>query len=338
MALFPTQIFLIFRFLDLPVSMAGCISVIAGLLILLTQSPSLGAEQAAQQVVVYCSLDATRAQRVLALFSKASGIQVQVRSTFLSSEDALLRLHAEKMNPWADVWFGAKVESHEIAKRRGLLQVYQADAAVGDEFEDPEGYWTPFYLDPLAFGLDVPIQQERRLPALASWQDLLRPELKDQIRMPPAQSKRRQLIVATLVFLFGEERASEYLRRLDQNIRSRGMDEWHWFRTRHSGRTVVSVDVVSNLLDRVDDGLITVFPREGAAFDIGAISILRGARRLAAARRLVDWLRGVEGQNAVASAAAPLLPVAAATNPTNALERPPWPVLISSYLTRHTPR
>ena len=318
--------------------MAGCVSVIVGLLILLTQSPSLGAEQAAQQVVVYCSLDATRAQRVLALFSKASGIQVQVRSTFLSPEDALLRLHAEKMNPWADVWFGAKVESHEIAKRRGLLQVYQADAAVGDEFEDPERYWTPFYLDPLAFGLDVPIQQERGLPALASWQDLLRPELNDQIRMPPARSKRRQLIVATLVFLFGEERASEYLRRLDQNIRSRGMDEWHWFRTRHSGRTVVSVDVVSSLLDRVDDGLITVFPREGAAFDIGAISILRGARRLAAARRLVDWFRGVEGQNAVASAAAPLLPVAAATNPTNALERPPWPVLISSYLTRHTPR
>ena len=79
--------------------MAGCISVIVGLLILLTQSPSLAVEQAAQQVVVYCSLDATRAQRVLALFSKASGIQVQVRSTFLSSEDALLRLHADENEP-----------------------------------------------------------------------------------------------------------------------------------------------------------------------------------------------------------------------------------------------
>ena len=35
-----------FRFLRLPVSMAGCISVIVGLLILLTQSPAVGAEQA----------------------------------------------------------------------------------------------------------------------------------------------------------------------------------------------------------------------------------------------------------------------------------------------------
>ena len=50
--------------------MAGCISVIVGLLILLTQSPSLGAEQAVQQVVVYSSLDAIRTQRVLALFRK----------------------------------------------------------------------------------------------------------------------------------------------------------------------------------------------------------------------------------------------------------------------------
>ena len=89
------------------------------------------------------------------------------------------------MNPLADVWFGAKVESHEIAGRRGLLQVYQSRAAVGDEFKDPEGYWTRFYLNPLALGVAVTIQKERRLAAPASWQDLLRPDLKDQIQMPP---------------------------------------------------------------------------------------------------------------------------------------------------------
>ena len=149
-------------------------------------------------------------------FSKASGIQVQVRSTFLSSEDALLRLHADKMNPLADVWFGARLMPK--LPGAGLLQVYQSRAAVGDEVKDPEGYWTPIYLDPLAFGMDAPMQQVCRLAAPASWQDLLRPELEDRLRMPPAQSKTRKLIVATLVFLMGEERASEYLRRLDQNI------------------------------------------------------------------------------------------------------------------------
>ena len=303
-------------------------AMIVGFVILLRQGVAAGLDHTPQRLVVYSSLEAGRAQRVLALFSKASGVQVQVRSTFLSSDEAILRLYAERMNPLADVWFGARIESHEIARRRGLLQVYQPRAAVGDELKDPEGYWTPIYLDPLAFGIDVPMQQELRVAAPESWQDLLRPELKDQIRVPPAQSKTRQLIIATLVFLMGEARASEYLRRLDRNIRRHGMDEAHWVRTPHFARSVVTVDVVSTLLDRLHGGLITVFPREGAAFDIGAISILRGARRLAAARRLVDWLREVEGQKVLSSDATPLQPVAAATNPTKSLEQPPWPVLI----------
>ena len=71
------------------VSMPGCIRVIIGFLILLTQSTALGEEQAVQQVVVYSSLDAIRTQRVLALFRRASGIQVQLRGTFASSDGYL---------------------------------------------------------------------------------------------------------------------------------------------------------------------------------------------------------------------------------------------------------
>ena len=235
------------------------------------------------------------------------------------------------MNPLADVWFGAKVESHEIARRRGLLQVYQSRAAVGDELKDPEGYWTPIYLDPLAFGIDVPMQQERRLAAPASWQDLLRPELKDQIRMPPAQSKTRQLIVATLVFLLGEERASEYLRRLDQNIGSAGWMSGIGFA--HVTQAELSFPLMSyqtcwtagRWLDyRVSQRGRRI--RHWRDFYTQA----RGAWR-----RQEGWWTGCVGsrdKTLSLSAAAPLLPVAAATNPTNALERPPWPVLIPPAL------
>ena len=65
--------------------------------------------------------------------------------------------------------------------------------------------------------------------------------------------------------------------------------------------------------------------------------MLQRRAALGGRKKVVDWLRGVDGQNTVARGVAPLLPVAAATNPTNALERPPWPVLIPPTLLDHTP-
>jgi len=297
---------------------------------------AVGADTLRPQLLVYSSVEQGRAEKVLEAFRKASGVQAQIVRAFQSAEDALRGLYADRNNAFvdvADVWFGANVESHELARRRGLLQVYQPRAVLGTEFKDPDGYWTAVYLDPLAFGVDVQMQRELHLSAPASWQDLLDPDLKNQIVLPSPQSKTTQLIIATLVFILGEEPATHYLMQLDQNISSYRRNTVHWFGRRESGRSLVTVDLASTLLERLDAGRIkTVLPKEGASFEAGAISILRGAPRLAAARKLVDWLCGIEGQNALGSAVTPLLPLAAATRPGTSLGPRPRPVLISPSL------
>jgi iron(III) transport system substrate-binding protein len=300
------------------------------------ETVAVGADRPGPQLLVYSSMEHGRAERVLEAFGKASGVQAQIVRTFRSADDALRRLYADRNNAFVDVvdiWLGGNVESHELARRRGLLQVYQSRAVIDTEFKDPAGYWTAIYLDPLVLGVDVSMQQELRVPAPASWQDLIGPGLKNQITLPSPQSKTTQLIIATLVFLLGEEPATHYLMQLDRNISFYRRDTVHWFGRRESGRSLVNVDLASTMMDRRDAGHIrTVLPKEGAGFDTGVISILRGAPRPAAARKLVDWLCGIEGQNALSSGVAPLLPLAAARTPRISSERPARPVLISPSL------
>ena len=54
---------------------------------------------------------------------------------------------------------------------------------------------------------------------------------------------------------------------------------------------------------------MTVFPKEGVGFEAPAISIVRGARREAEARRLVDWLISQSGQDALAAQETYFFPV-----------------------------
>jgi iron(III) transport system substrate-binding protein len=310
--------------------------LIGASLTLVMGNVAVGSDRPSPQLLVYSSVEHGRAEKILEAFRKASGVEAQIVRTFRSGHDAVRRLYADRNAAFVDVpdvWFGANVESHELARRRGLLQVYQSRALLPKEFKDPEGYWTAIYLDPLVFGVDVSTHEKLRISAPESWEDLLGPDLINQITLPSPESKTMQLIVRSLGFLLGEEHATQYLIRLDRNIISYGRDKVDWFGGRGSERSLVTIDLASTLLERLDAGRIrALIPQEGAGFDTGAVSIIRGAPRIAAARKLVDWLCGIEGQNALGSVAAPLLPLEAAKRPRNSPQGAPRPVLVSPSL------
>jgi iron(III) transport system substrate-binding protein len=303
---------------------------------LLSQSSiALANEDGHPQVWVYSNLQPSIAQRVLGSFTKATGIHVQIGSAF-TPDEVLTRLYVERINAHVDVWFGAPAELVELAKRRGFLQVYRSTAAVsvGEGLKDSDGYWTALYLDPIALRVDVSFRQRLGGPASLAWQDLVRPELKDRIKMPsPKSSPSGRLIVATIVKVMGEERAFQYLRQLDRNVGSYATGTPHWFPiAKHS--KPIDIDVASSLLEKIENGSTIMFPTEGTGFDARAISIVRGARRLAAARKLVDWSLSVEGQNAFAKEAIPFLPALAARKHVGSLGFSQWPNLISATILR----
>jgi iron(III) transport system substrate-binding protein len=274
--------------------------------------PGGGPVRAAEEVVVYSSVDEENAKKLLDAFTKATG--VQVRFTFLSSGPAVARLEAEKGNPRADVWFGAPSENHVAAKDKGLTQPYVSPNAreLAAKFKDREGYWTSFYMNPLGLGVNTKGLQERGAPLPASWDDLLRPELRNQVQMPsPQTSGTGYNMVAALVQMWGEDRAFAYLKRLHPSIQTYTQSGTAPSKAAAIGQAVIGIQFTPAFLQLADEGypLRLVFPKEGVGFEAPAISIVKGAPHAEAARKLVDWFLTLDGQNALTDAKTYFFPV-----------------------------
>jgi iron(III) transport system substrate-binding protein len=265
-------------------------------------------------LTVYSSVDEENAAKLLDVFSKNTGIQVDM--VFLSSGPALSRIEAEKGNPQADVWFGAPSENHIIAKERGLTQPYvSADAgALPDNFKDADGYWHAIYTNPLAFGVRTDILADRGVPVPASWEDLKNPDYKGLIQMPsPQSSGTAYAIMLTLITERGEDGAFTYMKDINPNVQTYTQSGTAPSGALGVGETPLAIQFTPGFLKLADEGypVQVVFPSEGVGYEVAAMSILQGAKELEDAQKLVDWMTSTAGQEALSASKTYFMPIRA---------------------------
>ena len=271
-----------------------------------------GPARAQDSLVVYSSVDEENAKKLLDAFTKATG--VKVRFTFLSSGPAVARIEAEKNNPQADVWYGAPSENHVVLKEKGLSQPYVPPNAkdLATKFKDPEGYWTSFYMNPLGFASNVNTLKQKGVEPPTSWADLLKPEFKTQVQTPsPQTSGTGYNMVAALVMIMGEDKAFDYLKKLNPSIQTYTQSGTAPSKAAAIGQAGVGIQFTPAFLQLIEEGypLKITFPKEGVGFEAPAISILKGAPHLALAKKLVGWSITVPGQNAITDAKTYFFPV-----------------------------
>jgi len=238
----------------------------------------------------------------------------------LSSGPALARMAAEKANPQADVWLGAPNENHIVAKEQGLTVPYKSSAlnALEAQFKDPEAYWRAFYMNPLAFAVNTEALAKIGAPMPSSWEDLLKPAYKGQLQMPtPQASGTAYNVVASLVTLWGEEKAFDYMKKLNPNIQTYTSSGTGPSKAVAVGQCAIGIQFTPAFFEFIDQGypLKVVFPKEGVGYEAPAVSILAGAKNPEAARKLVDWLVSKKAQDLLSQAKTYFYPV----NPKAAL-------------------
>jgi iron(III) transport system substrate-binding protein len=271
-----------------------------------------GTAWAQDSLVVYSSVDEENAKKLLDAFTKATG--VKVRFTFLSSGPAVARIEAEKNNPQADVWYGAPSENHVVLKEKGLSQPYVSPNTkeLAAKFKDPEGYWTSFYMNPLGFASNVNILKQKGVEPPTSWADFLKPEFKGQVQTPsPQTSGTGYNMVAALVTIMGEDKAFDYLKKLNPSIQTYTQSGTAPSKAAAIGQAGVGIQFTPAFLQLIEEGypLKITFPKEGVGFEAPAISILKGAPHLDLAKKLVDWSITIPGQNAITDAKTYFFPV-----------------------------
>ena len=264
----------------------------------------LNALPAMADVTIYCSTEEEWCQAMVIGFTDATGIDVNM--TRKSSGETFAQIKAEESNPKGDVWWGGTGDPHLQAAEEGLTEPYVS--AMRDQLHPwaiaqatSAGDRTiGIYSGALGFGYNTDLLAADNLSEPSCWADLLEPEFKGHVQMAnPNSSGTAYTTLATMVQLFGEDGGFDFMEGLHANINQYTKSGSAPIRAAGRGETTVGIVFMHDAVAQAVAGfpIKVVAPCEGTGYEIGSMSIIKGARNMDEAKQFYDWALTAEAQN-----------------------------------------
>ena len=241
-----------------------------------------GGSASADTLNIACSQQEDFCQAIVAAYTRETG----QKATYvrLGAGEVLARLET---NPGEfDVWSGGQAENHLVANDKGKIEKYVSKnaSALPSQYNNAEGIWSGFYTDSIAFCSNKKELERIGAQAPTSWQDLLKPEFKGRIAMPhPATAGVGYMAMYTVATLNNgdQEKTVSYFKELVPNIMQFSKSAATGTEQAGRGEVVVAIALDSDCEKANKAGysdLVTTYPSEGTGYEVGAVSVLAGAR------------------------------------------------------------
>jgi iron(III) transport system substrate-binding protein len=273
-----------------------------------------GAALAQQRTLtVYSSLDEDQAKALIRGF-EAKHPQVKVNAILGSTAPIIARVIAEAASPQGDVIMGNAVSALMAADARGLLLPYKpahfdkVSAFMRDS--RPEPVWVGIDAWAASICFNTAEAAKRNIPAPTSWEDLAKPIYRGTITMPsPLSSGTAFLAVNGWLTAFGEQGGWAYMDKLHENVARYGHSGSAPCRQAATGEALIGISYATPGVRLINEGapISIILPSEGLGWEIEALAIIKGARNLADAKAMADWISSREA----AEISAKFLPITA---------------------------
>lgn len=249
------------------------------------------------KVAIYSALDASTNNQLFAAFKTANaGLDVQLLP--LAAGELQTRIRKEKASPKADIFVGGDRSFHDGLGKEGLLEAYKSPNAanIAADQKAADGFWTGWYLGVFSFGLNADRfgKEMTGVKKPSSWDDLLDPAWKGKLILPdPIKTSVGFIFLATQVFRFAREeaKAMNFMKKLNGNI------------AQYVGTAPKGIQLVAQgqfvgcpnwghdiLTEKAKGSPIDLIVPENTGYEVGAVSIVKGAPNLAGAQAFVDWI------------------------------------------------
>jgi iron(III) transport system substrate-binding protein len=246
-------------------------------------------------ITVYSALNETTNNQFSAAFKAAyPGANVDLLP-LAAAGDLQTRIRAEKASPKADVFIGGSSEFHDPLGKEGLLEMYVSPnaAQLKPEFKDAAGFWTGWYTGIFAFVIRADRLKEAGGKAPATWDDLLDPAWKGKLILPdPVKTGGGYIFIATQIFRFNkdETKAMAYMKSLHANIADYIGTSPGAIAAVSQGQYVGCPNWAHDILTEKgkNPGVDLAVPAN-TGFEVGAVSIVKGAKNLPLAKAFIDW-------------------------------------------------
>ncbi|HEY5309075.1 MAG TPA: putative 2-aminoethylphosphonate ABC transporter substrate-binding protein [Casimicrobiaceae bacterium] len=264
----------------------------AAALAMLATGPALAQKT---QLLVYTALETDQIKAYEEGFNKAVP-DVELKWVRDSTGVITSKLLAEKANPQADVIIGLAATSLVLFETEGMLQPYAPTGlgAILPQYRDSKNppYWWGMDVWGATVCFNTVEAAKMNLPKPETWQDLTKPIYKGKIVMPnPASSGTGLFDVTAWLQIFGEQGGWKYMDALHENIAQ----------YTHSGSKPcvqagsgefpigISFEYRANTIKAKGGPIDLIFPKEGLGWDLEAFGIMKGTKKLDAAKKFADW-------------------------------------------------
>jgi iron(III) transport system substrate-binding protein len=251
------------------------------------------------QLLVYTALETDQLKAYQEGFNKAHP-DIELRWVRDSTGVITAKLLAEKANPQADVVMGVAASSLALLDKQGMLEPYaplNLDAIMS-QYRDKKKV-------PAWWGMDVwgatvcfntVEAQKKNIPRPETWKDLTKPVYKGQVVMPnPASSGTGFFDVTAWLSLWGDDAGKgggwKYMDGLHDNVAQYTHSGSKPCNMAAAGEYVVGIsfEYRGNTNKAKGAPIDLIFPKEGLGWDLEAFGIMKGTKKLAAAKTLADW-------------------------------------------------
>ncbi len=256
----------------------------------------LGSADARAQLNLYCTVQEEWCREMVTAFEKETGIKVNM--TRKSSGELYAQIKAEASNPKGDMWWGGTGDPHLQAAEEGLTEEYTSpmNAQLQDwaikQWNQSKKRTVGVYAGALGYGFNTQLIAKKGIPEPKCWSDLLNAKLKDDVQVAdPNSSGTSYTMLATMVQLMGEDKGFDYLKQLHKNINQYTKSGAAPAKATSLGETAVGIVFQHDMVTMVVDGgpVKVVAPCEGTGYEIGSMSIIKGAKNLDLAKKWYDW-------------------------------------------------
>jgi iron(III) transport system substrate-binding protein len=255
------------------------------------------------ELVLYCTVQEEWCRPMVAAFEKATGIKVLM--TRKSSGEFYAQLKAEAANPKGDVWWGGTGDPHLQAAEEGLTEPYKSPR-MGElqtwavkQWEASKGRTVGVYAGALGYSFNTAELAKRKLAEPKCWADLAKPDFKDDVQVAnPNSSGTSYTMLATLVQIMGEAKAFDFMKAMHKNVNQYTKSGAAPARAAATGESLIGITFQHDAVVQAVGGapVKIVSPCEGTGYEIGSMSIVKGAKNMDNAKKWYDWALSPEAQ------------------------------------------
>ncbi|MGV0819511.1 extracellular solute-binding protein [Martelella sp. AMO21009] len=266
-----------------------CTALLAGLHATIAKSGDLN---------VYCDLPARQCRALADAFMDANPLDVGIFPR-ASGREALQKSDILLAPPDSELLEDGVLET------AGAVQLNALRVWARRPFEQSRGRFVGLYASILGFVVNTELMRQRQLNEPACWADLLRPELSAEIRMgDPTVSETGYRVLASLVQIFGEDAAFDYLKRLQANLALNVISEASAAEAVAEGDFAIAVVNLGDGISLATKGypVKLIAPCEGTGYAPVLMAILKNAPHPQNARNFYSFSLSAGGQSASAAA------------------------------------